>query len=146
MAFVNILQVFYPVGSCYFSSVSTSPASIIGGSWTAMTGGVLGLAGSTGIAAAANNGGSRKISINQLPAHNHTSTSWMVYDKGGWSKPASGHAVPDNGTGVSTPFGNDSVTSANTGGGQIISLLTLLFTDGEEFHSLFGGDVVNGIC
>lgn len=61
----------YPVGSCYFSTVATSPATVIGGTWVAMTGGMLGLAGSTGIADAAANGGSRKISITQLPAHVH---------------------------------------------------------------------------
>ena len=36
-----------------------------------MTGGMLGLAGSTGVAGAASNGGSRKISSNQMPSHNH---------------------------------------------------------------------------
>lgn len=61
----------YPVGSCYFSTVATSPATIVGGTWAAMTGGMLGLAGSTGVAGAASNGGSRKISSNQMPSHNH---------------------------------------------------------------------------
>ena len=36
-----------------------------------MTGGMLGLAGSTGVAGAANNGGSRKISTSQMPSHSH---------------------------------------------------------------------------
>lgn len=61
----------YPVGSCYFSTVNTSPATIVGGTWAAMTGGMLGLAGSIGVASAANNGGSRKISIEQMPSHTH---------------------------------------------------------------------------
>lgn len=62
----------YPVGSCYFSTVATSPATVVGGTWVAMTGGMLGLAGSTGVAGAASNGGSRKISSNQMPSHTHT--------------------------------------------------------------------------
>ena len=33
MAFVNLLSVIYPVGSVYLSINSTSPASIIGGTW-----------------------------------------------------------------------------------------------------------------
>ena len=37
-----------------------------------MTGGMLGLAGSTGVASVASNGGSRKISSNQMPSHTHT--------------------------------------------------------------------------
>lgn len=36
-----------------------------------MTGGMLGLAGSTGVASAASNGGSRKISSSQMPEHSH---------------------------------------------------------------------------
>lgn len=61
----------YPVGACYFSTVATSPATIVGGTWAAMTGGMLGLAGSTGVAGAASTGGSRKISTSQLPSHSH---------------------------------------------------------------------------
>lgn len=41
MAYVNLLQVVYPVGSLYLSSSATSPASIIGGTWSAITGRVL---------------------------------------------------------------------------------------------------------
>lgn len=37
MAFVNLLQVVYPVGSVYISTVTTSPASIVGGTWTSIT-------------------------------------------------------------------------------------------------------------
>ena len=38
MAFVNLGQVIYPVGSVYISYTSTSPASLFGGNWTAITG------------------------------------------------------------------------------------------------------------
>ena len=61
----------YPVGSCYFSTVNTSPATIVGGTWVAMTGGMLGLAGSKGVASAGDDGGSVKISIEQMPEHTH---------------------------------------------------------------------------
>lgn len=37
MAFVNLLQVVYPVGSVYISTITTSPASIVGGTWTSIT-------------------------------------------------------------------------------------------------------------
>lgn len=68
-SFVNLLEIIYPIGSCYFSTDSTSPSEIIGGTWEQMTGGVLGLVGSTGVASAGKNGGSTKISIDQLPSH-----------------------------------------------------------------------------
>ena len=67
----------YPVGSCYFSTVATSPATVVGGTWTAMTGGMLGLAGSTGVAGAGSNGGSRKINTNQMPGHTHGFTTYF---------------------------------------------------------------------
>lgn len=38
MAYVNLGQVVYPVGSVYVSYTSTSPASLFGGNWTAITG------------------------------------------------------------------------------------------------------------
>ena len=62
----------YPVGACYFSTVSTSPSSAIGGTWIQMTGGMLGLTGSTGVAEAASDGGSRKINVSQMPEHSHS--------------------------------------------------------------------------
>lgn len=37
MAFVNLLSVIYPVGSVYLSINSTSPASVIGGTWKQIT-------------------------------------------------------------------------------------------------------------
>jgi microcystin-dependent protein len=38
MAFVNFLDIIYPVGSIYISVDSLSPASIIGGSWEQIKG------------------------------------------------------------------------------------------------------------
>lgn len=46
-----------------------------------MKGGMLGLTGSTGVAGAASNGGSTKISVNQMPSHNHTYGRQRVSDK-----------------------------------------------------------------
>lgn len=34
MAFVNLLDIIYPVGSVYFSTSAISPAESIGGTWT----------------------------------------------------------------------------------------------------------------
>ena len=37
MAWINLLECVYPVGSVYFSTINTSPASTIGGTWTQIT-------------------------------------------------------------------------------------------------------------
>lgn len=71
MAWINLLECIYPVGAVYFSTVDISPASLTGGTWVKMTGGMLGLAGSEGVASAGSNGGSIKISIEQMPPHRH---------------------------------------------------------------------------
>lgn len=38
MAYINLGQVIYPIGSIYMSYTSTSPASLFGGNWTAISG------------------------------------------------------------------------------------------------------------
>lgn len=72
MAWINLLEAIYPVGSIYFSAVDVSPASSVGGTWSKLTGGLLGLDGSEGIAAVGSNGGSRKITAEQMPSHSHS--------------------------------------------------------------------------
>lgn len=65
---VNILDVLYPVGSVYFSTAGTSPASTIGGSWTQIKGAVIAAYGSNGYTLK-NYGGSLAISNSHLPAN-----------------------------------------------------------------------------
>ena len=60
----------YPVGSCYFSTNAASPASLIGGTWNQMTGGMLGLTGSIGVVDSGYDGGSREILINNIQPFN----------------------------------------------------------------------------
>lgn len=38
MAYINLGQVIYPIGSIYMNYTGTSPASLFGGNWTAVTG------------------------------------------------------------------------------------------------------------
>lgn len=97
-----------------------------------MTGGMLGLAGSTGIAGASSNGGSRKISINQMPSHNHTGTR-MWTKNGGESQLAWGNA------GFSLNF-NSTLTTTSVGGGRTIFLPTPLSMVGDALLNLSGGE------
>ena len=153
----------YPVGSCYFSTVNTSPATVVGGTWAAMTGGMLGLAGSTGIASAASNGGSRKISSNQMPSHNHAAAnaendeatyhfnvslpfSTTAIGRASVQRGSSGatyfaildNRAADDAIGDGTQDLGASATTKNTGGAQIIFLRTPLFTVGGELPKRVG--------
>ena len=38
MAYVNLIDLVYPVGTVYISYTSASPSSLFGGTWTAITG------------------------------------------------------------------------------------------------------------
>lgn len=68
MAWVNLLDVIYPVGAIYMSINNTSPASIVGGTWTKLEHGVLACAGTDGFATVGSDGGNRYIATKHLPA------------------------------------------------------------------------------
>lgn len=66
MAFVNLLMAVYPVGSIYLSTSSVSPSTVIGGTWTAISGSVLAITGS-GYAGSASYGGVKKLALTHFP-------------------------------------------------------------------------------
>lgn len=68
MSWVNLLDIVYPIGAVYFSRNSTSPASVIGGTWTQIKGALLGAIGDD-IEEGYN--GSLKITTSQMPSHSH---------------------------------------------------------------------------
>ena len=73
MAFVNLLSVIYPVGSFYLSRNSTSPASIVGGSWTQITNAALRAGSSVGYTGS----DTHTLTANEMPKHSHSFTwSW----------------------------------------------------------------------
>lgn len=93
----------YPVGAVYISWSSTSPASLFGGSWTAITGRFPYFNAGTG------QGGSNShtLSVNELASHSHQQTKFYIYDKTYWSVNGHGNAVPTHAVGgntINTPF------------------------------------------
>ena len=66
MAYVNLGQVIYPVGAIFAPTSSTSPSSMFGGTWSQITGDACLMAGTV-----VGNAGSKKITIAQMPSHNH---------------------------------------------------------------------------
>ena len=154
-SFVNLLEIIYPIGSCYFSTNSTSPSEFIGGTWEQMTGGVLGLVGSTGVASAGENGGSTKISIDQLPSHDHLGNGKKhLQQNQGWEyivHIASFGDDPNGTTGRYTKmqsgkdvgrFVSAGDESIKVGGGKTTFLLTPLFMVGSVLlNTLEGADL-----
>lgn len=70
----TMLDLVYPVNSLYLTVGSENPATVLGGSWAKLTGGVLACAGTSGYASAGATGGSKKISVGQMPSHIHSGT------------------------------------------------------------------------
>lgn len=70
-SFINLLDVIYPVGSIYMSTNGTSPATLIGGTWTQVKDMFLLGAGSS--YAAGSTGGETKhaLTISEMPSHTH---------------------------------------------------------------------------
>lgn len=78
MAWTNILQIFFPIGSVYFSIVNSSPASTIGGTWTQLINAVLRAATSTGYIGS----DTHTLTINEMPRHNHElTTDGVIFTK-----------------------------------------------------------------
>ena len=75
----TMLDLVYPVNSLYLTAGSENPATVLGGTWAKLTGGVLAAAGTSGYAAAGATGGSKKIGVSQMPRHTHTmmKTNWQ---------------------------------------------------------------------
>lgn len=73
----------YPVGAIYISAVSTSPASLFGGTWEQLKDRFLLGAGDT--YAAGDTGGAATVTLttSQIPAHTHAVHSRSVYSGGG---------------------------------------------------------------
>lgn len=73
--FVNLMDVIYPVGSIYLSTVAISPAASIGGTWTQIKNCFLAASGDT-YAASGEYAGSNMISELTIPDHQHQVVAW----------------------------------------------------------------------
>lgn len=89
MAWINILETFYPVGSIYISTVSTSPANFIGGTWTAISGAVIRGIGPEDESVGYIGADTHALSIAEIPAHGH---GWFT-TVNGTQKPYAANAI-----------------------------------------------------
>ena len=142
MAFTNLLGVVYPVGAVYCSTTATSPASMIGGTWTQIKGAVLAATGANGFADAASYGGNLAMTTDQMPVHSHKAQSkgsvggdtqigsWLMQ----WGASSLDH---------STSF--DMRETQTTGGGRTFCPSTSDSTSGIVWRSSVQGGGIDGL-
>lgn len=82
----NMLNTMYPIGAIYMSVVSTSPASLFGGTWSALGGRMLIGVDRTYTNGTTGGSATHTLTEAQMPAHTHDTPSQLVN--------ASGHGTP----------------------------------------------------
>ena len=135
MAYINLLQVIYPVGAIYQSTNATSPASIMGGTWSAIQNRFL--VGAGGSYAVNSTGGetSHKLTVDEMPSHIHNNPCAVI--NGG----NAGQYRSLFATNSDFWDKNDSNNAtASTGGGRHTTICrpTTEFISGEEQPSIRG--------
>ena len=127
------VDILHPVNSWYFSKVSTSPASLFGGTWQQITDAVLRSA--TGYGYGGND--NMTLTISNMPSHSHRILGNYTYDGAGAGNDALWY------TGHNTATNNKWTTSfcEATGGGKRFQSfpVTAISTVGSELRR---GDVV----
>ena len=73
----GVIGMIYPVGSIYMSVNATSPASLFGGTWEQLKDRFLLAAGDTYTAGATGGEATHTLTIDEMPAHRHSSDSYM---------------------------------------------------------------------
>lgn len=96
----SLLDLVYPVGAVYMSLTSTSPATLFGGTWTAIEGKFLLSADANHAAATTGGAESHSLTTAQLPAHSHRVLGYTDAENVGHD-----HGVPNIKTGQSGEYG-----------------------------------------
>lgn len=112
------IDILHPVGSFYFSTSSTSPSSLFGGTWVQITNAAIRGATTTGYTGS----DSTTLTISQIPAHQHNSSgTWLAQSVVG------GGAA----NGFDTYWGTGNLTytqSPSRGGGGLTQTFNVLTT------------------
>lgn len=125
----NLLPKIYPVGAIYWSTKSTSPASLFGGTWTQIKDRFLLCAGSTYSAGSTGGEAAHTLTVAEMPSHNHGGAT------GGPSTNTSGAATGstgNNSVGHTHSIPSLSGTAASAGGHtHTINVLSGTFVSGS---------------
>lgn len=71
IAWKNLLNKIYPVGSLYMSAKATSPASLFGGTWEQIKDRFILAAGDTYAAGSTGGEAEHALTVDEMPAHRH---------------------------------------------------------------------------
>lgn len=78
-----MLDFAHPVGSYYWSSESTNPSNLFGGTWEQIKDRFVLAAGSTYSVGSTGGAATVKLTVDQIPPHTHTVYSRSIYSDGG---------------------------------------------------------------
>ena len=108
----SFLDVLYPVGSVYMSTNSTSPASLLGGSWSQIEGKFLLGVGDTyaanssgGNSSHTHSTGNHTLTLAETPSHSHTMNSHSHTGSTNWRMIVYNYSATGN-TGLGRSKGN----------------------------------------
>ena len=97
----TLLDLVYPIGSIYCSTKSTSPASLIGGTWSAINGKFLLGTNSTYTLGSPGGETTHTLTTNEMPAHKHVVN--LVGDDSDWlGGSGATHVIKSSDSAVST--------------------------------------------
>ena len=119
-----LADMMYPVGSIYISTVSTSPATLFGGSWTQITNRFLYAVPSSLAAKELGGENSHTLTIDEMPAHTHPVKDRVYNVQFGRNDGGNGSRNPIGGTGLS----HGVVEASSVGGGQAHNNMPQYFT------------------
>ena len=129
--YTSLLDLIYPVGALYISSVNTSPASLLGGTWIKIENALLAASGNT-YGTVANTSGSNTITTAQMPQHKHSiSHTHQLNGSGAKASWVDGHKHTINQQ-------NNSVTQGDTMWPVLVSAGTKQWAWGDSRVNLSG--------
>lgn len=134
-AVLQVLQAVYPVGSIYCSYGNTSPATLFGfGQWTKIEGRFLLGANATYSLGSTGGAATVALTVNQIPAHNHSASTASAGSHTHTASTASAGAHTHSVSGTAASAGNHSHTiTVNSGGAH--SHTASSNSAGEHTHS-----------
>lgn len=108
----DALDKYWPVNSIYISYSHTSPASLIGGTWTRLQSRFLWGTTTSGTIGATGGEQTHTLTVNEMPAHNHG-----LYVDSDFTKTGSSVGLTNNSYGNTTSTITGKIYMDNTGGG-----------------------------